>query len=276
MADQQPGASAFQQNESRLIGQQPYQGGQAIVGPQGQQQTVMFGGQPVMAAGQQGGQMMMGQQGGQMMMGQPMMMGQQGGQMMMGQPMMMGQQGGQMATGQPMVMGQPMVVGQPMVMMGGQQAVGPWPAQMQVGPMGQLPQVQMAGVPMGQMAYPQMYPPPSAGVMYNSAQGGMVVMGSPYFNPPNLKYTPVSYLWLSYFTMVVFGLMFPLSLLLSVPAVVMSRKSVNSAGDGDIRKAKSNSTVAVYLNFAAVVFAFVAGDLVLGLVLGLYQPPRYY
>ena len=167
------------------------------MGPQGQQQTVMFGGQPVMAAGQQGGQMMMGQQGGQMMMGQPMMMGQQGGQMMMGQPMMMGQQGGQMmmgqpammgqpmmmgqqggqmATGQPMVMGQPMVVGQPMVMMGGQQAVGPWPAQMQVGPMGQLPQVQMAGVPMGQMAYPQMYPPPSAGVMYNSAQGGMVVM----------------------------------------------------------------------------------------------------
>ena len=59
------------------------------------------------------------------------------------------------------------------------------------------------------------------------------------------------------------------SRMLSVPP-----QSVNSAGDGDIRKAKSNSNVAVYLNFAAVVFAFVAGDLVLGLVLGLYQPPR--
>eukprot|EP00731_Ephydatia_muelleri_P020178 Em0012g1003a len=150
------------------------------------------------------------------------------------------------------------------------------PAQMQMGPMGQLPQVQMAGVPMGQMAYPQMYPPPSAGVMYNSAQGGMVIMGSPYSNLPNLRYTPISYLWLSYFTMVVFGFMFPLSLLLSVPAVVMSRKSESSTSNGDIRKAKSRSTVAVYLNFAAVVFAFVASDLVLGLVLGLYRPPRVY
>ena len=48
--------------------------------------------------------------------------------------------------------------------------------------------------------------------------------GSPYYNPPNLQFTRYSYLRLSYFTMVVFGLLFPLSLLLSVPAVMMSRK----------------------------------------------------
>ena len=47
-------------------------------------------------------------------------------------------------------------------------------------------------------------------------------------------------------------------------------KSENSTSNGDIRKAKSRSAVAVYLNFAAVVFAFVAGDLVLGLGLAFY------
>ena len=56
--------------------------------------------------------------------------------------------------------------------------------------------------------------------------------------------------------------------------VLHSLKSENSTSNGDIRKAKSRSTVAVYLNFAAVVFAFVASDLVLGLVLGLYRRPR--
>ena len=51
-------------------------------------------------------------------------------------------------------------------------------------------------------------------------------------------------------------------------------KSENSTRDGDIRKAKSRSTVAVYLNFGAIVFAFLASDLILGLVLGLYRRPR--
>ena len=48
---------------------------------------------------------------------------------------------------------------------------------------------------------------------------------------------------------------------------------IPSTTDGDIRKAKSRSTVAVYLNFGAIVFAFLASDLILGLVLGLYHPP---
>ena len=53
--------------------------------------------------------------------------------------------------------------------------------------------------------------------------------------------------------------------------VLHSLKSENSTRDGDIRKAKSRSAVAVYLNFAAVVFAVVASDVVLGLVLAFYR-----
>ena len=48
--------------------------------------------------------------------------------------------------------------------------------------------------------------------------------GSPFFNQSKLRYIPASYMWLSILTLFVIGLVCPLSLVFSVPAVVMSRK----------------------------------------------------
>lgn len=94
-----------------------------------------------------------------------------------------------------------------------------------------------------------------------------IMKQQPPKEPSVYEYKPSSYLSLSIFTLIACGVFSPLTLTLSIPALLLSIKSLQNTKRDSIQKAWLQGVVAAHLNVAAITAALMLACLATGMII---------